>query len=184
MSVSSSRSRLRLPCHLVLGLAALQPGCSRQTAVPEQPMESSRVMVNPEAEGFVNVVTPDDFRRMTAADRAIVFIDVDWSPTSVMSRGTASEFARTMQSNGLGREVAFFRLDMTEQKDPITEMANDWIDTQVESRGMVLGGKGELLWLKQGQIVGEARYEAQRYDVDLLNQTVIAFGPLDPPIAD
>jgi hypothetical protein len=48
----------------------------------------------------------------------------------------------------------------------------------------VLGGNGELLWLKQGQIVGEARYVAQHYNVDLLNQTVIAFGPIDPSTED
>jgi hypothetical protein len=101
---------------------------------------------------FVTVRNESDFARLMDAERAIVFVDVDWSNYLPPSRKAASELAATLKQTSPSRDIAFFRLDMTEQSGPLSDAASAWLGPQGGASRVLTTGYGEIVWIRRGKV--------------------------------
>lgn len=106
----------------------------------------------------VNIESPDQVRNAldnaVASDRAIVFVHVDWAPMGhhrELFRKFADEYLRTHQD----KPVNFHYIDFTSvSRDYAPLCALDgWDKLQSQSQAHLMGGNGELAWIKNRTLV-------------------------------
>jgi hypothetical protein len=100
-----------------------------------------------------------EFEELLAADRALVFVDVEWSMTSVQSRTTVAELVEWMESDAELQTVSLYRLDLSEQTGAVYDAAGDWFSSQrANVSAGVLSGNGALVWARRGGIIASEPY--------------------------
>ena len=95
-------------------------GCHDNQAVAPPSKEASVVQPNARIRAEMkDIATVDDLRNMLLAQHAIVFVDVDWSSTSLLAHRLVRDFMEAWNRENSGLAVAFYRLNLTEQKGPL-----------------------------------------------------------------
>ncbi len=124
---------------------------------------------------FVNSVA--DFESAMNVERCVVFLDVDWSVSSVRSRQVVGEFVEKWESESPASQVRFFRIDATLQEGRLFEAVRGWCATaRVQPHPSVTGGSGPVLWVTKGAIIDHANYPPEIGVAGLWQRTEAAFG--------
>jgi hypothetical protein len=99
-----------------------------------------------------NIVSPEDLRKMLAAQHAVVFVDVDWSMYSVHARRHVQGFIEAWNQQNPGSVVTFYRLNLTEQEGVLWDAVGQWLQAQSVPRQIMTAGAGSLIWVSNGKV--------------------------------
>jgi hypothetical protein len=118
-----------------------------------------------------SISTDLQFAAILDADRAIVFIGVDWSLQSRLSAAVIEEWERKTRAWGFGCPVHIV--------NPELHSLGDWMkDHSRQLKGE--GGYGSLIWLQSGTIVDYEPYVAGAGLREISRRTRAAFLPKKP----
>lgn len=160
--------RKRVACIVLMLLF----GCHDSQTVAPPSKETSAVQPNARIlAGMQNIVTADDLRNMLAAQRSIVFVDVDWSGYSARARRVVRDFMEAWKRDNSGPAVAFYRLNLSEQKGPLWNATGDWLSTQSAPRQIMVAGAGSLIWVSKGKIEHHLLNASTSTTTELIEQT-------------
>ena len=117
------------------------------------------------------IVTVDDLRNMLSAQQAVVFVDVDWSMTSVEARQHVRDFIEAWNHQNSGVAVTFYHLNLTEQEGPLWNATGDWLNTQSAPTHIMSDGAGALIWVSKGKIDHYLLNSSTSNTTELIEQT-------------
>ena len=120
----------------------------------------------PEKGLMTSVSTRSEFERILEADRAIIFIEFDWSGQSRLSAAVVAEWERTANVWDLNELVFKIRPDEL-------LVAADWMKEQGKISGE--GGHGSLVWLRSGVVIDYEPYVVGAGLRDISQRTRVAF---------
>jgi hypothetical protein len=76
------------------------------------------------------ITTIEELSAATAADRAVLFLDVAWSGTAVRSRPVVSALEQEWCSDNARPAVSFYRVDVSDQEGPV------WAEVRLADRAI------------------------------------------------
>ena len=98
---------------------AVDPGSESLLASKPMPVAFAEVQADPP---MPTIATPAEFHAAANEERCVLFVDADWSMTAAIGCRVVYDFARYWKANYRSADVAFFRFDATDQKDPTSAM--------------------------------------------------------------
>jgi hypothetical protein len=125
----------------------------------------------------VTIATAEELSATTAADRAVLFIDVLWSGTAIRSRHVVSALEQEWRSDSSRPAVSFYRVDLSDQEGPIWDGVRQWLVAEsVPADRLIDGGNGALVWIREGSAVDWVGYAAGEGVAALVERTQRIYG--------
>jgi hypothetical protein len=120
--------------------------------------------------------SPSDVQRVVTsaatAERAILFIHVDWAPMT-QQRTRFDDYVSDYQHSHPQDDLAFYYVDctsITESYAPLKRLAG-WKELEGEAGTSLIHGYGELVWMEQGRVVHVERILNFESTSELLQKT-------------
>lgn len=91
----------------------------------------------------------------TKAEQAVILINLDWSIQCVMARVPFAQFMLDYRSSRPHGKLLFHYIDctnITQDYSPLTDLPG-WQELDDKSPGTLISGYGEMVWLKNGQVL-------------------------------
>jgi hypothetical protein len=101
----------------------------------------------------------------------VLFLQYDWSFTSVRSRPVVARLIEQWDEHDEAPQVLFGRIDLTEPDRPMRNGLNAWLDLQ----NVRLHGDGTLLWVEHGVVRDFVESAASHNATGLVQRTQQAF---------
>jgi hypothetical protein len=170
--LQTRRAQVLLLCVTVAGTVIVGVALRRFRSSPNAPDGSAVCPPTPTAGLFSGtrmhtVTTPDEFRKVLSAPRAMLFVDVDWSVGAVSS----AQVVRDVVVQCEREPVEFARLDLTKQEGAIWDAVGNWLQTQKIPDHLMTNGNGELIWTCRGQVTDYQPWAAGSRTQDLIERT-------------
>jgi hypothetical protein len=137
--------------------------------------ETSPVYPNSVKSEMQIIVSPEDLRKMLAAQHAVVFVGVDWSVNSNMARLHVQDFIKAWNQQNPGSVVTFHRLNLTQQKSPVWDAVGQWLQEQSVPRQIMVAGAGSLIWVSKGKVDYSVLNAATASTTELIETTQSTF---------
>lgn len=115
------------------------------------------------------------FQQALRAERALFFIDVDWSISSKQARQVVYPFVREQRQRDPTME--FYRIDATDQQGAVHEAARHWLRADRSQKWLLYSGAGNILWVRRGELIGETSYGRYLRPRELAEQTAEVWEP-------
>lgn len=97
--------------------------------------------------GVIELVSLQDFENIIKLDKAIIYLQVNWSGPERLSRFTFFSAINKLKNEG----IPIFIIDCSDQKK---EYVKDWLINQRENRSQFYyGGWGETILISKGEII-------------------------------
>jgi hypothetical protein len=124
-----------------------------------------------------SVTTIADLDEARGAERAFVFLFVNWSVHALNSRRLVRQVVDTWTTEAPNRSAPCYSIDLSEQEGEIWDAVAGWLGVQGRPVGrLMLGGTGPLLWLARGSIVAHVPAPLSKSAEVLLAVTRAIFG--------
>lgn len=114
-----------------------------------------------ESVGVFEIKTPEEFADFLKFEKAILYLQVDWSGYEHMSRGLIYDLLIEMNQNAVSnKSIPVFKLDCTGET---SINIRNWFDSSRYIRKRIYSfGYGELLLVRNGVIITCIEYPADR----------------------
>jgi hypothetical protein len=97
--------------------------------------------------------TASDLEEALKAPRAVVFIQVRWSLTSMVVRRSLEEMIRTWRDDRDTPPVSFYVLDVTKDYRKKPQRIQQWLTSHPALKRATNTGAGEVIWLRDGEML-------------------------------
>lgn len=125
----------------------------------------------------VTITNVEELSLALAADRAVLFIDVAWSGTSVRSRPVVAALEETWRSDTARPAVSFYRVDLSDQEGLVWVGVRQWLTAQpVPADPLTYNGNSALVWIRQSSAVDWVGHAAGEGVAALVERTRRIYG--------
>lgn len=123
------------------------------------------------------ITVAEELSAATAADRAVLLIDVAWSGTAVRSRQVVAALEQEWCSDNARPAVGFYRVDLTDGQGPVWAGVRQWLTAQsVPADPLTNDGNGALVWIRQGSVADWVGHAAGEGVAALVERTGRIYG--------
>ena len=97
------------------------------------------------------ITTAEELAEATSRRKAVLHLDVDWSVQARKSRAVMQSFQELAVQDSMLEDVAFYRVDCSDQAGALWDALGNWLTTQAIDRLLKPGASGT-------QCSGQASY--------------------------
>jgi len=117
-----------------------------------------------------------DLDEIESAERAVVFLWVEWSMQARQSRAIVEQLVEDWNSKYLESAISAYMLDVSEQSGGYWDAVRGWLRAQLQAvDSLTYGGGGALVWVRCGIIVANSPFAAGAGPTTLLAETKRVF---------
>ena len=120
---------------------------------------------------MTRIANTEEFNRMLADDKAVLFVFFNWSGQAVLSLRLFEAWVEEWRASHPEASVSFYRLDPDDNRDSWT-----WLNQKSRNETEIDGGFGSVTWLRRGKCIAFVRYAAQAGREELSRLTDEHFG--------
>ena len=119
--------------------------------------------------------TVEGFQSQVKAGGVLIHFDVDWAVQAIQSRKPIARLAERIANHPCFSGVRIYRVDCTEQEGELWLYLLSWCESNLHGNYFAYGGKGALIWLRDGQVQDSVEFAAELSDDELLAKSLNAF---------